>query len=50
VKQTNKETGPFDEQHSADAAPSDVHFYFPGLQDIKVLEMSLGALHRFRGS
>ena len=31
-------------------APSDVQFYFPGLQDITVLEMSLGPLYRFRWS
>ena len=46
----NKQTVPFDVQHSTDATLSDVQFYFPGLQDMKLLEMSLGALYRFGGS
>jgi hypothetical protein len=45
---TNKQTEPFDVQYLTDAAPSDVQFHLPRLQDIKVLELSLGALCRFR--
>ena len=33
----------------SDATPSDVPFYFPGLQDMKLPEMNLGTLYRFGG-